>query len=135
MEPNLAGQGRRRLGRRSQLSQVTRTGACSAGFGDGKQRLRLWRWKGSFESGSAYSALDNWTKGKAKMLLFTGVRRALCVLAAMTIVLTGFSWVLTPPPSQAANPVASPGILAPPDVVVGEADGSVTLQRDLDRPG
>ena len=135
MEPNLAGQRKERLGRRSELSQVTRTGACLADDGDGKQQLQVWRSKGLAESGPTYSALDNRTEGKAMTLLFTGVRRALCVLAAMTIVLTGFSWVLTAPPSQAANPIASPNISAPPDVVVGETDGSVDLPVTLNAPG
>ena len=67
-------------------------------------------------------------------LLFTGVRRALCVLAAMTIVLTGFSWVLTAPPSQAANPVASPGISAPPNVVVGEKPTAPSTSRSRSTP-
>ena len=35
----------------------------------------------------------------------------------------------------AATPVASPGIYAPPDVVVGEADESVSLPVTLSAPG
>ena len=36
-------------------------------------------------------------------------------------------------PAQA--PVSSPGIIAPPDVVVGEADGSIDLPVTLTAPG
>jgi hypothetical protein len=37
--------------------------------------------------------------------------------------------------AAAATPVSAPGILAPPDVVVGAADGSVNLKVALTAPG
>ena len=39
------------------------------------------------------------------------------------------------PPAPAVAPVAAPGIMAPPDVVVGAADGSVSLPVTLTAPG
>ena len=92
-------------GRGIKSTRVTRTGDCSTGHQNDKQPLRVWRSKGSFESGSARSALDYRMEGKAMSLLFPGVRRALCVLGVMTVILSAFSWVLTPSPSQASNPV------------------------------
>src|ERR1700734_513884 len=37
--------------------------------------------------------------------------------------------------AAATSPVTAPGILAPPDVVVGAADGSVNLNVTLTAPG
>jgi hypothetical protein len=78
------------------------------------------------------------------------MRRGWCAvgaLAAMTAALTGIASVGWTPTSQAApaNPtssaaaiataVSSPGISAPPNMVVGEADGSVDLPVTLSAPG
>ncbi len=59
-------------------------------------------------------------------------RRANGVLALVLMTLAGVTTVGLAPASQAA--AASVGISAPPDVVVGAADGSVTLPVTLNAP-
>ena len=63
----------------------------------------------------------------------------------MTLTLTGVAITALPSASQAApaappltaaaSPVTAPGISAPPDVVVGAADGAVHLNVTLNAPG
>ena len=74
-------------------------------------------------------------------------RRAVGTLALITATLTGgavfglasasqaASAKTTPSVAAATTPVTAPGISAPPDVVVGAADGSVHLNVTLSAPG
>jgi Calx-beta domain-containing protein/fibronectin type III domain protein len=65
--------------------------------------------------------------------------RAAGTLAFVTAMLTGGAVLGSAPASQAATTstaaVTAPGILAPPDVVVGAADGAVNLKVTLTAPG
>ena len=71
--------------------------------------------------------------------------RALGSLIVMTLMLTGVTAVglasaseaapITPTAATSVTPVTAPGISAPPDVVVGAADGSVHLNVTLNAPG
>ena len=64
--------------------------------------------------------------------------RAAGLVMAMTTALatfTGIGQASASPRTVSTSPVAVPGISAPADVVVGEADGSVTLPVTLGAPG